>query len=132
MSRPQKPKPAKLVIGLFLKERNLILPVAKALTEKFGPIDMVSAWFPFNFTNYYESEMGASLFRRILVFETLIEQDALAEIKLITNDIELEYSKNGKEWSIWIRVICCMSVLCLPAARISATGYMSGGVFMLI
>ena len=80
MSRPQKPKPAKLVIGLFLKERSLILPVAKALTDKFGPIDMVSAWFPFNFTNYYESEMGASLFRRMLVFETLIEQYALAEI----------------------------------------------------
>lgn len=96
MSRPQKPKPAKLVVGLFLKEKDFILPVAKALTEEFGSIDMVSVWFPFNFTNYYESEMGASLVRRMLVFETLIEQGALAEIKLITNDIELEYSKNGK------------------------------------
>ncbi len=96
MSRPQKPKPAKLVIGIFLKEKSFIIPVAKALTENLGPIDMVSAWFPFKFTTYYESEMGASLFRRMLVFETLIEQDALAEIKLITNDIELEYSKNSK------------------------------------
>jgi len=96
MSRPQKPKPAKLVIGLLMKERSLILPVAKALTEKFGPIDMVSAWFPFDFTTYYESEMGAPIFRRVMVFETLIEQSDLAEIKLITNDIELEYSKNSK------------------------------------
>jgi hypothetical protein len=96
MSRPQKPKPAKLVIGLFLKEKSIILLVAQALTEKFGCIDMVSEWFPFNFTDYYESEMGKPLFRRVLVFENLIEQGALAEIKLITNDIELEYSKNSK------------------------------------
>ena len=96
MSQTQPPKPAKLVIGFFLKEKSLIVPVAKDLTEKFGPVDMVSAWFPFDFTTYYESEMGAPLFRRILVFETLIEQSALAEIKLITNDLELEYSKDSK------------------------------------
>jgi hypothetical protein len=40
--------------------------------------------------------MGASLFRKILVFKTLIGQDTLAEIKIFTNDLELEYSKNSK------------------------------------
>jgi hypothetical protein len=57
---------------------------------------MVSSWLPFNFTTYYETEMGASLFRKILVFKTLIGQDTLAEIKIFTNDLELEYSKNSK------------------------------------
>ena len=96
MSRPQTPKPAKLVIGFFLKEKDLVVPVVKALTEKFGPVDIVSSWLPFNFTTYYEPEMGKPLFRRMLAFETLIKQSALSEIKLITNDLELEYLKNSK------------------------------------
>ena len=96
MSRPQKPNPAKLVIGAFLKEKSLIYPVVKDLTKEFGSTDMVSRWFPFNFTTYYESEMGAPLFRRMFVFKTLIEQDALAEIKIFTNNLELKYSKDNK------------------------------------
>jgi hypothetical protein len=96
MSRPQTPKPAKLVIGLFLKEKNLAVSVVKALIKKFGPVDIVSSWLPFNFTTYYETEMGQPLFRRMLAFETLIKQSALSEIKRITNDLELEYSKHSK------------------------------------
>lgn len=96
MNRPQTPKPAKLVIGFFLKEKNLVIPVVKALVDKFGPVDIVSPWFPFNFTTYYEAEMGAPLFRRMLAFETMIKQSALSDIKLTTNDLELEYSKNSK------------------------------------
>jgi hypothetical protein len=96
MSLPKTPKPAKLVIGLFLKEKNLITPVAKALTQKFGAIDIVSSWFPFNYTDYYESEMGSPLFRRLFAFKKLVKQNTLAKIKLKTNDIELKYSKNGK------------------------------------
>ncbi len=96
MSRPQKPKPAKLVIGLFLKEKRLIVPVTKALAEKFGPVEMASAWFLFDFTSYYEKEMGAPLFRRMLVFKPLIKQGDLAQIKLITNALEMEFSKDNK------------------------------------
>jgi len=70
--------------------------VVKALTEKFGPVDIVSSRLPFNFTTYYEPEMGKPLFRRMLAFETLIKQSALSEIKQITNDLELEYLKNSK------------------------------------
>ena len=90
------PKQAKLVIGLFLKEKDLITPVATDLTEKFGSVDMVSSWFPFNYTTYYESEMGGPLFRRVFTFRRLVKQSALAGIKLITNDLELKYSDNSK------------------------------------
>jgi len=96
MSLPQTPKKAKALIGLFLKDKGLIAPVASDLTEKFGLIDMASSWFSFNFTTYYEQEMGAPLFRRMLAFKKLIDQGELAEIKLITNDMERKYSKNSK------------------------------------
>ena len=79
-----------------MKDKRLIVPVTNALSEKFGAVDIVSSWFPFNFTAYYESELGTLLFRRMLAFKTLIEQSALAKIKVTTNTLELEYSSNGR------------------------------------
>ncbi|MBW2669743.1 MAG: DUF4416 family protein [Deltaproteobacteria bacterium] len=92
MSLPQPPKPAKLVIGFFLKEKRLAIDVVKALVEKLGPVDITSPWLPFNLTTYYADEMGTPLFRRMLAFKRLIKQSALANIKLFTNDLEREYS----------------------------------------
>ncbi len=96
MSRPQPPKPAKLLIGLIMQEKRYITAAADALIEKFGPVDMASSWLPFDYTPYYEPEMGAPLFRRILAFKTLIKQSELAQIKLATNELEQEYSTGGK------------------------------------
>ncbi len=95
MSIPQPPKPAKLVIGLFMKEKSLLPPVADELAGRFGPVDMVSSWIPFDYTSYYESETGTPLFRRILTFDKLIKQSFLADIKCMTNEIELKYSENN-------------------------------------
>ncbi len=96
MSTPSKPDSAKLVIGVFTNEKELFSKIAKKLIEKFGPADIISQWMPFNYTSYYESEMGNALTRRMISFEKLIEQDELVKIKLITNEIEKEYSKKGK------------------------------------
>lgn len=96
MSIPQSPKPAKLVISLFLREKHLIVPVARDLAGTFGTMDMISPWLEFDFTTYYETEMGKPLFRRVLTLQTLIEQEGLADIKLATNDIERKYSEKGK------------------------------------
>ena len=95
MSLPQKPNPAKLVIGIFTKDKTLAQPVAKDLVAHFGRIDIVSAWLPFDYTRYYHKEMGQPLFRGVFSFSTLIEQTVLADIKRITNDIEERYSDNG-------------------------------------
>jgi len=70
--------------------------LANELAERFGPVDIISRWFPFDYTSYYESEMSSPLFRRVLAFKTLIEQQKLSEIKTFTNDIELRYTENGK------------------------------------
>ena len=96
MSVPQPPKPAKLVVGIILKEKNLLPQVAADLFHRFGSIDLVSPWLSFNFTTYYESEMGAPLFRRVLAFRTLIEQISLVDAKEFTNDLEGRYCRNNK------------------------------------
>ncbi len=96
MSIPQIPKPAKRIIGLFMREKVLLKPVADDLVESFGPVDMVSPWFPFDQTTYYESETGTPLFRRMLTFKNLTQQDMLPETKLVTNALEGKYSEKGR------------------------------------
>ena len=74
MSIPQPPKPAKLVIGVIIRDRAVLARLAGDLAQRFGPVDMVSPWFDFAFTDYYHAEMGAPLFRRVFSFERLIAQ----------------------------------------------------------
>jgi uncharacterized protein DUF4416 len=96
MSLLKAPKRAKLVIGLFMKEKRLIEEIAAELIEVFGSVDLVSPWFPFDYTDYYETEMNAPLFRRMLTFKELIKQSSLADIKILTNEIESNYSREEK------------------------------------
>lgn len=96
MSLPQKPKPGKLIIGLFMKDKSLFEPVAAELASAFGALDVVSPWLHFDYTSYYEPEMGTPLFRRLLSFKDLIHQGELASIKLSTNRLEKSYSHHGR------------------------------------
>jgi len=96
MSRPQPAAPAKLIIGMILREKKIVGEVAEELIHIFGRVDLMSPWLPFDFTTYYQAEMGRPLFRRLFAFGPLIEQTALAGIKLKTNDLEKEWSQNEK------------------------------------
>ncbi len=96
MSVPQTPKPAKLIIGIFAKDKKIIAPVSSELSAQFGPVDLVSSWMDFKYTSYYEPEMGSPLVRRMFAFKQLIEQGELASIKIATNQIEQIYSPAGR------------------------------------
>jgi hypothetical protein len=96
MSTPQKPRPAKLVIGMFMPDKALFRDIFLNLTGAFGSADAVSQWFPFDATDYYAEEMGSPLFRRMVGFLELIEPDGLVEIKGLTNDLERRFAKGGK------------------------------------
>jgi hypothetical protein len=95
MSIPQAPRPAKLVIGLIMKDKALFEPLGVELAAGFGSVDIVSSWMPFDYTAYYEPEMGTPLFRRVLTFKKLINQDELPEIKLTTNRLEHSFAQSG-------------------------------------
>lgn len=96
MSQPIPPKPAKLIAGFFLKDKTLSEAIVDALQDSLGPIDMISAWIGFDFTSYYEREMGAPLSRRMVVFKNLVEQTQLAAIKRLTNELEAGCQRQGR------------------------------------
>lgn len=88
MSNPKAPDPAKLVISVFMKEKNVFDEIFDGLEEIAGPCDIISKWLDFDFTDYYYKEMGSPLYRRIIAFKPLIEQEMLASIKTRTNALE--------------------------------------------
>ena len=96
MSQPVAPQAAKLVIGVMTRDASLFAPVAERLARQFGDIDLISPWMPFDYTSYYEREMGAGLKRRMTAFKTLIPQDRLSSVKQKTNAIEAIYKQQEK------------------------------------
>ena len=82
------PKPAKLIISMFTSDKCLFNPYKEELIKRFGEVDIESNDQPFNFTDYYKEEIGENIIQKLLSFSTLIRQDELAEIKIITNDLE--------------------------------------------
>src|SRR6266516_4929104 len=90
MGSIQSFNPVKLFIGVLLSDRKLIDPLEKRLVHAYGPVDHRSAVIPFDFTDYYEPEMGGLIDRVFFSFEGLIEADRLPEIKRQTNHLEDE------------------------------------------
>lgn len=95
MSVPQPPQPAKLVISLLMGDTALAGPVMATLEARLGAIDMLSPWLPFEYTRYYEKEMGTGLKRRMVVFKALVAQKDLVAIKRFTNTVETDYAQRG-------------------------------------
>ncbi len=63
------------------------------LEEKFGNIVFSSSPIPFDFTSYYDEEMGEGIKRFFIAFSHLVDPDALRDAKLFTNAVEFEYAE---------------------------------------
>lgn len=96
MSELQAPQPAKLVIGLFTGDIQIFKRLVPKFISMYGQIDLVSSWMAFDYTRYYETEMGTPLHRRLCSFQRLIAQQDLAGIKMKTHQIEQSYSQSGR------------------------------------
>ncbi len=90
MSEPKQPEPVKLISSIFAGSKDSITLSIKKLSALFGSVDYISTFIAFDFTGYYEAEMGGSLIRRFITFEKLISPERLPEIKGMTNAIEKE------------------------------------------
>jgi len=66
------------------------------MEDLFGPVDWRSPLLPFDRTRYYGKEMGWPLRRRFLSFRNLISPDEIVEIKLKTNNLEVEYGEGDR------------------------------------
>lgn len=93
VSVPRRPRPAKLIASLLYGEQGIDRTVLEQLRAVFGAADVISPELPFDFTDYYNAEIGSPLMRRMVAFETLIDPEALPDIKLRTNKLEAALSR---------------------------------------
>ena len=96
MGKVREPLPVKLVASMFAGQRELLEEAKARLSEEFGPIDYESELLPFDHTTYYAAEFGKGLVRQFVTFENLIDPGRLAEIKRLTNALEMEWARAGK------------------------------------
>ena len=95
MSTPRQPLPAKLFVSVLSASPERIVKVLLELAGSFGELDFVSAVLRFDYTDYYHAEMGQPLYRRFASFDSLVQQEDLAEIKVQTNLYERKTSAGG-------------------------------------
>ncbi len=88
----------KLIIGVIYHDKTVLDSAIKILTEEFGEVDAVSDEFSFSgeFSTYYDEEIGGEGLRRIYSFKQLVDPSMQADIKIRTNEIEAEFSVDGK------------------------------------
>lgn len=95
MGHAKAPTPVKLVMPMLATQDKWFDVATQALCEQFGLADYVSPILPFDHTNYYEPEFGPGLLRKFIAFERLIDPASLAEIKLLTNRLEMSWAEDG-------------------------------------
>ena len=88
MGKVHPPTQVNLIIGMLSNVTGRFETAGNRLEKKFGPIELRSPILPFNYTDYYEKEMGKDVKRQFLSFQKLIDPGDLADIKLFTNKLE--------------------------------------------
>lgn len=93
MAKASKPPAIKLICGMISADAARFDAAADALAQAFGPVERTSEVMDFDFTHYYDAEMGAPLRRRFVSFAGPHSPEMLAEAKVRTNAIERQFAE---------------------------------------
>jgi len=92
MGEIRPPLPAKFFIGMLSPELSLFDACAEVLRGEYGSVDIESAVFPWDGTDYYRDEMGGAIYRKFLFLQRLLDPAALPSVKKFTNTLEDTFS----------------------------------------
>ena len=87
----------KLITGVLTTVHFKKEEIVEVLSKELGEIDYVSSFIDFNYTDYYNSEMGGNIKRFFVSFKKLIDPSALAEVKITTNRLEKQFTENNQD-----------------------------------
>ncbi len=96
MAQPEQPLPVKYLIALLYHREEMLAAAKEKLIKLWGAIDFEGADHIFDVTDYYNPEMGAPLWRRLISFGRLYSPTLLVEMKLQCNEIETTLSCEGR------------------------------------
>lgn len=129
MAKTSEVSKAKLIVAIMYKDEKILNEVLKILKEKYAKIE-ANLDYDFNFTNYYEKETGTNLKKSIFVFKKYIRRESLPTIKLYTNKLEDDFSKDGKRTiNIDPGYMTQNSVVLASAKELPHRVYLKKGIF---
>jgi len=97
MAEPKAFPRVKLICGVISSEERFFNKAEEHLVRLYGPLDLSSPFFPFDFTDYYEKQMGKGLKRQFLSFVSLVSPETLSATKIRTNSLEEEIREEMKQ-----------------------------------
>lgn len=89
------PLPVKLVCAFLYRDPRTYQLTTCLLKKKFGEIDLESQESVFEYTDYYDKEMGTPLYRRFISFARLRDASQFVGIKLYCIALEKKFSHSG-------------------------------------
>ncbi|HEY2892987.1 MAG TPA: DUF4416 family protein [Pirellulales bacterium] len=90
-----QPAPALFILAAFSRYPEALAWARERSAMQWGEIALASPIFEFQETDYYDASMGAGIQKCFWAFERLIDQASLPELKLATNQWELDYAKEA-------------------------------------
>jgi hypothetical protein len=96
MGKIKPPEPALLFIGMLYSNPEIFVQAKESLKKNFGDSLLVSPPMPWDYSSYYQGELGSPVTRRFIFFRDLIDPGNLADIKILTNKIEDSFSVTAK------------------------------------
>ncbi len=126
------PKPAKLIAGILLSPAEAPRDrVFARLTETFGPIDKTRECLPFDKTDYYAGEMGSTLLRCFVSFETLVNPGDLSGFKHASNNLEAEFKNaaGGRAVNIDPGLITLENLILATTKNFTHRIYLGRGIY---
>lgn len=85
-----------LFVGALYQAQEHYDRAKELLTSLFGDALLETPELAWDYTSHYSEELGDSIKRRFLFFDSLISQEELPEIKIKTMEIETALSGGGK------------------------------------
>lgn len=96
MGEIYQPLPVKLFLGVIFSDPQNLPAVRRRVEAELGPVELESPVYDFDYTNYYEKEMGPRLGRQFWALADLRPRESLPEFKLTTNNLESEFASEEK------------------------------------
>jgi len=133
MGSIRNPEPVKIFCGILYSNDAILEKGLKKLEDFFGRIDLKSEVFDFNFTDYYNREMGENLKKFFVSFENGMSLEDCYEWKLFSNRIEQQLSLSQEKPSRLINIdpgyVDLSKIVLLTTKDYSHRIYIGNGIY---
>ena len=119
----QATSPATLICAVLGGGQQILDEAAKRLAGCFGPVRQHSATYDFDYTDYYEGEMGRGLIKQLCWFEQPVAPELLPSVKLQTMKIESELADTTWEGEVRRRANIDPGLVTVQSLVLASTKY---------